>query len=253
MAQIGIRFYRTLNDFIAPALADTEIIHNFDRRTSVKDMIESFNVPHAEVERIVVNGAPASFNYIVQDGDRIEVFPVCEDFSARPAGQLRLPLSQPPQFVVDSNLGRLARYLRLLGFDCLYRNDYNDDTIARVASEQQRVVLTRDRSLLHRKIITYGYFVRADQPKIQTREVVKRFALYSLIKPLTRCTHCNGVLAETGKNQIESRLEPLTRKYYDKFLMCPDCSRIYWQGSHSTRIKQLLAELVDENNSQAIL
>lgn len=246
MAQIGIRFYQPLNDFIAPALDDTEIIHNFERKASVKDMIESFNVPHTEVGRISVNGVAVGFNYIVQDGDRIEVFPAGESFSAMSAQQLRPPLSQPPQFVIDSNLGRLARYLRLLGFDCLYRNNYNDDTIARIASEQHRVVLTRDRLLLRRKIVTHGYFVRADKPKIQTREVLKRFALFSLIKPLTRCTHCNGKLAETGKSGIEHRLEPLTRQYYDKFLMCPDCNWIYWQGSHTTRIKQLLDELMDE-------
>ncbi|MBV6448622.1 Mut7-C RNAse domain-containing protein [Nitrosomonas sp.] len=243
MAQIGIRFHQSVNDFLAPALSDTEIIHNFERKASVKDMIESFNVPHTEVGRISVNGVAADFNYIVQDRDRIEVFPAGENFSATSAGQLRPPLLQPPQFVVDSNLGRLARYLRLLGFDCLYRNDYNDDMIARIASEQQRIVLTRDRSLLHRKIITYGYFVRADKPKIQTREVLKRFALNSLIKPLTRCTHCNGKLAETGKSCIEHRLEPLTKQYYDKFLICLECGRIYWQGSHSMRIERLLGEL----------
>ncbi|MDE2387878.1 MAG: Mut7-C ubiquitin/RNAse domain-containing protein [Betaproteobacteria bacterium] len=244
MTQIGIRFYRSLNDFIASALGNTEIIHNFERKASIKDMIEAFNVPHTEVERISVNGVAVGFNYIVQDGDRIEVFPADESFSAMPAVQLRPPLSQPPQFVADSNLGRLARYLRLLGFDCLYRNDYSDDTVAGIASEQQRVVLTRDRLLLRRKIVTHGYFVRADKPKIQIQEVLKRFALFSLIKPLTRCTHCNGVLAETGKNRIEHRLKPLTRQYYDKFLMCPDCRRIYWQGSHAMRIKQLLDELV---------
>ena len=246
MAQIGIRFYRTLNDFIAPALGDSEIIHHFERKASVKDMIESFNVPHTEVERISVNGVAVGFNYIVQDGDRIEAFPAGENFGAMSAAQLRPPLAQPPHFVVDSNLGRLARYLRLLGFDCLYCNDYNDGTVARIASEQQRVVLTRDRSLLRRKIVTHGYFVRAAKPKIQTREVLKRFALFSWIKPLTRCTHCNGILVETGKSRIEHRLEPLTRQFYDKFLMCPDCHRIYWQGSHSMRIKQLLDELVDE-------
>lgn len=248
MTQIGIRFYRSLNDFIAPALCNTEIIHNFERKASIKDMIEAFNVPHTEVEQIWVNGCAAGFNYIVRHGDRIEVFPAGENYSTMPVVQLRPPLSQPPQFVVDSNLGRLTRYLRLLGFDCLYRNDYEDETVARIASEQQRVVLTRDRSLLRRKIIIYGYFVRADKPKIQTREVLKRFALYPLIKPLTRCTHCNGRLAETGKSCIEHRLEPLTKQYYEKFLICSECDRIYWQGSHSMRIEQLLDELVEEQS-----
>lgn len=245
MARIRIRFYQALNDFIAPTLGDKEIIHDFNRRASIKDMIESFNVPHTEVERIVVNGIAVDFSYIVQDGDRIEVFPACEGSGRMQSLQLRTEISQPLLFVTDSNLGKLARYLRLLGFDCLYRNDYDDDTVAIIASEQQRIVLTRDRSLLHRKIITYGYFVRADNPKIQTREVLKRFALCPRIKPLTRCTHCNGLLVEAGKRSIEYRLKPLTRKYYDRFLICSECDRIYWQGSHHRRLKQLLDELVN--------
>ncbi|MBX9915698.1 MAG: Mut7-C ubiquitin/RNAse domain-containing protein [Nitrosomonas sp.] len=248
MAQIGIRFYHSLNDFLASGQGDTEIIHNFERKASIKDMIESFNVPHPEVERISVNGIAVDFNYTVRDGDHIEVFPWSEDFNGIPVLRLRAELSQPPLFVVDSNLGRLARYLRLLGFDCLYRNDYDDGAVAKIASEQRRVVLTRDRSLLKRRIITHGYFVRADRPKIQTREVLKRFALYSLIRPLTRCTQCNGILTETGKKPIEHRLEPLTKRYYDKFLICPECDRIYWQGSHTMRIKQLLDEFVNEKS-----
>ncbi|SDW22357.1 Mut7-C RNAse domain-containing protein [Nitrosomonas oligotropha] len=248
MAQIGIRFYQSLNDFLAPGLGDTEIIYNLERKASIKDMIESFNVPHPEVERIVVNGIAVDFNYTVRDGDHIEVFPAGENFNGIPVLQLRVALSLPPLFLVDSNLGRLARYLRLLGFDCLYRNDYDDGAMAKIACEQQRVVLTRDRSLLKRRIIVHGYFVRADRPKIQTREVLKRFALYSLIRPLTRCTQCNGILIGTGKKLIEHRLEPLTRQHYDKFLICPECDRIYWQGSHSMRIKQLLDEFIDEKS-----
>lgn len=246
MAQIKVHFYHSLNDFIAPALNATEIIHNFDRKASIKDMIESFNVPHPEVELILVNGIAVNFNYIVQDKDSIQVYPTDGSPEVKRLLPLRPELSRPPVFVVDSNLGKLARYLRLLGFDCLYRNDFGDATVATIASEQQRIVLTRDRSLLQRRIITYGYFVRANLPKIQTQEVLKRFNLYSLIKPLTRCTHCNGKLMETGKQQIEHCLEPLTRKYYEKFLVCPECSQIYWQGGHYVRIKLLIDEFAAE-------
>ena len=246
MAQIKIHFYHSLNDFIAPALSATEIIHNFDRKASVKDMIESFNVPHPEVELILVNGIAINFNYIVQDKDSIQVYPADGSPEVKRLLPLRPELSRPPVFVVDSNLGKLARYLRLLGFDCLYRNDFGDATVATIASEQQRIVLTRDRSLLQRSIITHGYFVRTNLPKIQTREVLKRFNLYPLIKPLTRCTHINGKLMETGKQQIAHCLEPLTRKYYEKFLVCPECSQIYWQGGHYVRIKCLIDELSTE-------
>lgn len=242
MAQIRLYFYQSLNDFIAPVLRNSEIIHDLDRKASVKDMIESFNVPHTEVELILVNGSAVDFNYIVQDADRIQVYPASENSGVLPSLRLRPELSQPPVFVVDVNLGKLARYLRLLGFDCLYRNDYADDEVAKIASEQQRIVLTRDRSLLQRRIITYGYFVRTDIPKIQTQEILKRFNLYSLIKPLTRCTHCNGKLMEIDKQKIAHRLEPLTKQHYDRFLICSECEQIYWHGSHCVRVKQLTDE-----------
>ena len=246
MAQIRLHFYQSLNDFIAPALSNTEIIHDLDRKASVKDMIESFNVPHTEVELILVNGSAVNFNYIVQDNDRIQVYPAFENPGVATSLRLRPESSRPPLFLLDTNLGRLARYLRLLGFDCLYRNDYDDDTVAKIASEQQRTVLTRDRTLLQRKIIIYGYFVRASLPKIQTREVLKRFDLYALLKPLTRCTHCNGQLVEIDKQKIEHRLEPLTKQHYDRFLVCSACDQIYWEGSHCMRVKRLVDEFYEE-------
>ncbi|MEK6736491.1 MAG: Mut7-C RNAse domain-containing protein, partial [Pseudomonadota bacterium] len=240
MAQIRVHFYQALNDFIAPVLRNTEIIHDLDRKASVKDVIESFNVPHTEIELILVNGIAVDFNYIVQDTDTIQVYPTLENPGVASLLQIRPESTRPPVFVVDANLGKLARYLRLLGFDCLYRNDYDDNAVAKIASEQQRTVLTRDRSLLQHRIITHGYFVRSDIPKIQTKEVLKRFDLYPLIKPLTRCTHCNGVLVETDKQKIEHRLKPLTKKYYDRFLICSDCHHIYWQGSHCGHINHLV-------------
>lgn len=242
MAQIRLHFYQSLNDFLAPTISDTEIAYVLDRKASVKDLIESFNVPHTEIELMLVNGIPVDFNYIVQDDDYIQVYPAVENPVVVTSLRLRSDPPRPPLFVVDVNLGKLARYLMLLGFDCLYRNDYDDDAVAKISSEQQRTVLTRDRTLLQRKIVTHGYFVRADIPKIQTKEVLKRFDLYSLIAPLTRCTHCNGKLVETDKQKIEHRLEPLTKQHYDKFLSCSECGQIYWQGSHCLRVKNLVDE-----------
>lgn len=242
MAQIRLHFYQSLNDFVERVLRDTEIIHHLDRKASVKDVIESFNVPHTEIEWILVNGIAVDFDYIVQCDDYIQVYPVFEHLAVVPLLPLRPASMWPPLFLVDVNLGRLARYLRLLGFDCCYRNDYDDATVARIASEQQRTVLTRDRSLLQRRIITYGYFVRASLPKVQTQEVLKRFDLYALLKPLTRCTYCNGQLVETEKQKIAHRLEPLTKQHYDRFLVCSECDRIYWQGSHCVRVKHLIDE-----------
>jgi uncharacterized protein with PIN domain len=240
MARVQIRFYEELNDFLAPRLRKTDITHDFERRTSVKDMIESFGVPHTEVEIILVNGKSVDFSCIVQDGDRISVYPVFESLDVSPLIRLRPEPLRTPGFVLDTNLGRLARYLRLLGFDCLYSNDFEDAAVARISSEQQRTLLTRDRSLLQHRIITRGYFVRAVRPRLQVEEVLSRFDLYRLVAPFSRCIRCNGALQDVDKQAIEARLEPKTRKYFNTFRMCTDCGQIYWQGSHHERAMQLV-------------
>ena len=167
MARLQLRFYEELNDFLSPALRKVAFSHTFGRRASVKDMIESFGVPHTEVDIILVNGDSVDFSYIVQDGDHISVYPVFESLDISPLLRLRPAPLRSPAFVLDSNLGRLARYLRLLGFDCLYQNDFDDETVANIAAREQRTVLTRDRALLQRKIITRGYFVRQVRPRLQ--------------------------------------------------------------------------------------
>jgi uncharacterized protein len=240
-----LHFHAALKDFISPIRRNQTITHTVNRKASIKDVIESCNVPHTEIDLIIVNGVSVDFDYIVQNGDEIHVYPDCSTTmseSGKPLHHLSPPIPEKPWFIVDANLGRLARYLRLLGFDCLYRNDFADQSIAEISCKTQRIVLTRDRKLLKRKIIVYGYYVRTDIPKAQVRETLNRFNLYRSLAPLTRCTHCNEKLISTGKPAIAHHLKPLTRQYYDKFLICSGCNRIYWQGSHSTRIKRLIEE-----------
>jgi len=244
MSHACLRFYAELNDFLPPALRHIDIEHDFERRASIKDMIEVFGVPHTEVEVILVNGRAVDFSYIVRDGDRISVYPVFESVDITPLVRLRPEPLRRPKFILDCNLGRLARYLRLLGLDCLYRNDYRDAEIARIASEQQRTVLTRDRNLLQRRIITHGYFVRSQEPREQVREVLARLDLYRQVAPLTRCIRCNGELQDVDKQTIVDRLEPKTRKYYDRFRICGNCSQIFWHGSHHTRMQGLVNALL---------
>jgi len=247
MSRICLRFYAELNDFLSPALRGIDIPHEFERRASVKDMIEAFGVPHTEVEVILVNGRSVDFSYIVQDGDRISVYPVFESVDITPLLRLRPEPLREPKFILDSNLGRLARYLRLLGLDCLYRNDYQDAEVARIASEQRRTVLTRDRTLLQRRIITHGYFVRAQQPRAQVREVLARLDLYRHVAPFTRCTRCNGELQAVDKQSVSARLEPKTRMYYDDFRVCSVCGQVFWQGSHHARMQRLVAALLSRD------
>lgn len=239
MAQVQLRFYEELNDFLPPAWRKVSFAHELTRRTSVKDLIESFGVPHTEVEVILANGESVDFSYIVRAGDRISVYPMFESLDVSPLIRLRERPLRDPRFVADANLGQLARYLRLLGFDVIYRNDFTDREIAQIANRERRIVLTRDRALLQHKIIERGYFVRADKPREQVKELLTRLQLYDALRPFTRCTRCNGELEDVEKETVLQQLEPKTRKFYERFRRCKSCGQAYWRGSHFSRMEKL--------------
>jgi len=244
MAQVQLRFYEELNDFLPPALRKTTITYELTRRASVKDVIESFGVPHTEIELILANGRSVDFSYIVQAGDRISVYPMFEALDISPLIRLREKPLRELRFIIDANLGRLARYLRLLGFDTLYRNNYPDQEIARIAQQDRRIVLTRDRALLQHKSITHGYFVRSDKPREQVKEILARLDLYDHVHPFTRCLRCNGEMEDVEKHTVDHQLQPRTRQYYDRFRRCTACGQAYWRGSHFERMERLCEEFL---------
>lgn len=237
---VTIRFYEELNDFLPPGSRRLDLKHVIKQNDSVKDLVESLGVPHTEVDLILVNGASVNFNYIVQEGDRISVYPVFESLDISPLVHLRPAPLRVTRFVLDTHLGRLAAYLRMMGFNTLYRNDYDDATLAGISAEEKRILLTCDRKLLMRKIITHGYFVRARQPQTQLLEVLRRFDLFNNLHPFSRCIHCNGLIHPVDKKEIYSELLPRTREHYELFWQCPDCHKIYWQGSHYKRMQRLI-------------
>jgi len=237
------RFYEELNDFLPLEKRKVTFDYPLQRRASVKDIIEALGVPHTEVEVILANGKSVDFGYIVGDGDRISVYPMFESLDIRPLLKLREQPLRQPCFVLDCHLGRLARYLRHLGFDSLYRNDYNDARLAAISAAERRILLTRDRDLLKRRIVNHGYFVRNHDPRKQLDEVLARFDLYADIKPFGRCSKCNGMVVAVDKNDILDQLETRTHQYYDEFWQCGSCSQIYWEGSHFEKMKSLIDEL----------
>ena len=237
---VNIRFYEELNDFLPPEQRKVAFQHCFKQPGSIKDMIEALGIPHTEIDLILVNGRSVDFNYIVQDGDRISVYPVFETLDISPINRLRPTPLRMTRFVLDTHLGRLAAYLRLFGFDTLYRNDYDDQTLADISSRQHRILLTRDIQLLMRKQITHGYFVRATQPRKQLEEVLARFDLYKTQRPFSRCLHCNGDIRPVTKEAIESHLLPDTSKRHQEFRQCAHCHKIYWKGSHYEHLRRLV-------------
>ena len=244
MLAAKFKFHDELNDFLPLARRQTEIPSRFNSDQSVKHLIEAMGVPHTEVGRVLVSGQEVAFGYLVQEGDRVEVYPLSEE--QRNGGQFGAM-----SFVVDNHLGRLAVYLRMLGFDTLYRNDYNDDELAQIAGQGERVLLTRDQRLLMRSQVRRGYWVRSKIPREQIVEVLHRFGLSAQVVPFKRCMRCNGLLQPVEKETVLHRLEPLTNKYFDQFRICSECSQVYWQGSHYERMANFIDQVVEESKGAA--
>jgi hypothetical protein len=239
-------FYNELNDFLPRRQRGKPVGLSFRGRQTVKHLIESLGVPHTEVEALLVNGNGVGFEHLTRDNDRVEVFPPSGVTPSMRYPPLRPPLNGYPRFVLDNHLGRLAAYLRLMGFDSLYRNDYQDETLAQIAGEEQRILLTRDHRLLQRRQVVYGYWVRATQPRRQILEVTRRFQLTQHARPFHRCLLCNGLLSPVPKAEILDKLEPKTRIYYHKFRRCQSCGQIFWKGSHFERLQKLIDDILQE-------
>jgi hypothetical protein len=231
VARAYFRFYAELNDFLPPAQRGREVPHYFPDRPAVKDRIEALGVPHPEVDLILVNGVSVGFAHLLEDGDRVSVYPHLHLAGSGAVSRVR-PEPPRPWFVLDVHLGRLATGLRLLGFDTLFGPDFDDAVLARCSSSTGRILLTRDRGLLKRGEVVYGYCVRSSDPNEQGVEVLRRFDLFEAVQPFRRCLRCNGRLAEVAKEAVAERLEPRTLEHYDEFYECDTCGRLYWKGSH---------------------
>ncbi|MGR8934144.1 MAG: Mut7-C RNAse domain-containing protein [Gammaproteobacteria bacterium] len=236
------RFYEELNDFLPVEQRKRALPYCFNGNPGIKDPIEVFGVPHTEVDLIIVNGESVGFDYKLKNADRVAVYPVFESLDITPIIKLRDQPLRRTAFIVDVNLGKLARLLRLFGFDTLFCNRYDDGEIVALAEEQKRIVLTRDRRLLFAKRVTHGYWVRSVEPRRQLSEVVVRFDLSGLIKPFYRCTVCNGLIAPVEKLTVLPVLEPKTKQYFENFYRCGHCGRVYWEGSHIGNIKKSFAQ-----------
>jgi uncharacterized protein with PIN domain len=248
--KVTFRFYGELNDFLPPERRHKCFPHPLGGRASVKDSIEAIGIPHTEVDLILANGVSVDFAYILKDGDDISVYPVFEAIDISPILRVRPEPLRQTRFVLDTHLGRLARYLRMLGFDTRYQNDFEDQDLAEISSRERRILLTRDRGLLKRSQVTHGYCVRETRPKHQVVEVVRRFDLVGSIQPFARCIRCNGTMEPVDKDQVRDKLPPNTSQYYRAFQRCTKCGQIYWKGSHFKRMRRFIDAILDEPPGQ---
>jgi uncharacterized protein len=237
---VEVRVYAELNDFLPADVRGGTLHRPFRPHQTVKDVIEAAGVPHTEVDLVLVNGQPVDFSHRPAAGDRLAVYPMFESLDIGPVTRLRARPLRDVRFVVDVHLGRLARLLRLLGFDTRWANDFDDAALADIGRAEHRVILTRDRGLLKRRAVTHGVFIRSEDPVEQAVEVIRRLDLAGRLAPFTRCLRCGGELAAVAKAEVVDRLEPLTRRHYHEFQRCRGCGRVYWRGAHHTRLSRLV-------------
>ena len=197
------------------------------RRTSIKDQVEAFGLPHTEVGRLCCDGRDIDFSHLVRDRQSFDILPVTVPWDLSRPTLLRPDRLVRPAFLVDATLGRLARNLRMAGLNTLYRPEWPAE------------------DLLKRGEVVFGRYIRSEEPAAQLREVLSLFGLRELSHPLVRCLACNGLLKPVAKKAILDRLEPLTIRYYDTFHRCPRCERIYWAGSHVARMQSSLKNALD--------
>lgn len=240
----SFRFYEELNDFLIPARRR----HAFDvacaRAATTKHMIEALGVPHTEVELVLVNGESTGFDRLLQDGDRVAVYPKFETLDITPLLRVRERPLRRLRFVADAHMGGLAHLLRMTGFDTLYDNNYDDPDIAAVSAREARVLLTRDRELLKRREITHGCFVHALKPDRQLNEIFQRLDLARSARPFTLCLDCNAPLRPLDAALALPRVPPSVRESHTRFSTCDVCQRVFWEGSHWRRMKALVDALV---------
>ncbi len=238
--QANFMFFGELKSLLVRRYRTAPVVYHFRDHPAVKDPIESMGIPHTEVDVILVNGRSVGFDYQINHGDSIAVYPPFSAVPVSPLVRLSPPLPAPATFILDVHLGKLARRMRLLGFDTLYRNDFADADLIQTALEQRRILLTRDLGILKHRCLVFGTLVRSDFVDEQIQQILIRYRLLGQIRPWQRCMLCNGRLEPVATSEILHRLEPKTRCYYQEFKRCTDCDQLYWQGSHHKKIEKWL-------------
>jgi uncharacterized protein len=235
-----IRFHGALNDFLPLRWRNSWFSLPFKGKPAIKDAIEALGVPHAEIDAILVNQMPVTFQYGVLSEDQVEVFPVSYRHQFPGWVFLQPDLPKEIRFVLDVHLGKLARNLRMLGFDSVYERTYRDQTITQIAAAENRIVLTRDVGLLKQNAVKWGYWLRSQHPETQLTEVIRYFHLENKLQPFTRCLECNGTIREISKESVLEYLPPKTRQFFNEFYQCENCRRVYWKGSHFERMETFI-------------
>jgi uncharacterized protein len=246
MPSVTIRFYEELNDFLAPERRKRPFPAEFAGGCTVKALIEDLGVPHTEVDLVLANGESVDFAYRLAENDRISVYPVFESLDIGQVSRVRAAPLRETRFLLDVHLGTLARLLLMFGFDARYARDADDEELVREARREHRIILSRDRGLFKRRVVTYGYAVRSLVPRSQAAEVIRRFDLARQVRLFSRCLECNVPLEPVEKESVRAEVPERVAALYDSFSRCPSCRKVFWRGTHWEKMKELADRLLTD-------
>jgi len=237
------RFYEELNDFLPADQYKTSFRTPFFGNPSVKDTIQAIGVPHTAIDLVLVDGQSVNFSHRLRGGERVAVYPVFERLDISPVIRLRPRPLRHTRFILDVHLGKLVRYLRMLGFDAAYDRDWDDSMIIDLSLRHERIILTRDLGILKQNRVTHGYWLRHHEPRQQLQEILLALDLFRQLKPFTRCMVCNGRIHPAEKAVIRGQIDPDIFQRFGEFRQCEDCRKIYWRGSHYEKMLRLVNKL----------
>lgn len=213
MSKAIFRFYEELNDFLPKRRRKTDFQLNFKGRRSIKDMIEALGVPHTEIDLILVNGKSMDFAYVLQDGDRVSVYPVFESLNIENVTRLRkIPLRRT-KFIADINLADIVKYMRALGFDVCFDSSLSARKIIEISKKENRIILTKSKKLLKFKEVTHAIFIRPKTTEQQIKRIIDYLDIKDSIKPFSRCLRCNSLVKSIRKESIADRIPPKTKEF----------------------------------------
>ena len=245
MEKATFRFYEELNDFLPEYRRKTDFVTTFKGKRSIKDAIEALGVPHTEIDLILANGKSVDFHYILRDKDRVSVYPVFESLNIAAVTRLRkLPLRRS-KFIVDNNLGKMAKYMRVLGLDIYYDPLLSAGEIIKISNTENRIILTRSKKLLKFKDVNHGMFIRPGTTAQQIRRIIDCLDIKDIVDPFSRCLGCNSLLQPVPKEEILDRVPPKTKAFCDEYARCRSCDKIYWKGTHCLHMKKVVKQILD--------
>ncbi|MFC2026792.1 Mut7-C RNAse domain-containing protein [Chloroflexota bacterium] len=159
------------------------------------------------------------------------------------------------KFIVDHNVGKLTRWLRMMGYDTLFFNGEDDSRMIATALAEGRVILTRDTRIMERRLVTTGWLktilIAYETPELQIKQVIETLNLDIHFRPFSICLECNQPLAERSREQVRERAPPYVYQTQEQYMECPACHRIYWRGTHWQAMTQKLERFMSYQGREA--